>query len=56
MSLPIVKRSALLAQFSLITDEDDGKEHYEIAELVIERAKNSGCIVQIWDEIEKWRK
>lgn len=55
MTLPIAKRSALLAQFSLITDEDDGKEHFDIVELVIKRAIDSNCIVQFWEEIQKWR-
>jgi hypothetical protein len=54
MNLPHVKRSYIIAKFSLGNEDDEGLKHYEIVEKIIERAKNKGCINEFIDEINKY--
>ena len=53
--LPPVRRQIILKNLSLTTEEDRGKEHYEILESIISRAKNNNCLDRLWEEINKAR-
>lgn len=55
MSLPYAQRILLMNQYSLICDEDNGKKHEDIIEIIIERAISTNCIVELWKEIIKRR-
>ena len=53
LKLPFIKRSFILTKFNLIDEEDGSKNHMDILDKIIQKAKEKGCLKTVYEEIVK---
>jgi len=52
IELPYIKRCLILRKLHLLDVEDENKEHVEILDKIIQKAKENDCVEKLWDEIK----
>jgi len=55
MSLPLVRREAIITRLSLGREEDKGLKHVQIINKIIKRAEEQKCVDEFWSEIQKYK-